>query len=174
LETIAESFFIPPVTQFDAIAKDVMSMGDGRGFETPRMLPLVGDLIYFWSPWGKGRTLNAEEAKRVYRERLRDLRQEAYLARQAGDHATARDMLKLYNARRTEGPGDGRKEALMFDDLRYPPPSDETRKAAKVAKAEAAEALSRGDRSAARDALKEVNTIRRNKIELDDVGEGDD
>ncbi|MGB7158219.1 MAG: hypothetical protein WBD40_09155 [Tepidisphaeraceae bacterium] len=174
LETVAESFFIPPMTQFDALAKDVMSMGDDRGFESPRMLPLVGDLIYFWSPWGKGRTLNAEEAKRIYRERLRDLRREAYLARQEGDHATARDMLKLYNERRTEGPGDGRKEALTFDDLRYPPPSGETREAAKAARAEAAEALRHGDEQAARDALREVNTTRHNPIELDDVTREDD
>lgn len=131
IKTLLDSFLIPPVTQFDAPVHDVMSMGNGRGFESFKLLPVspVNDLLYYWSPWGKGHTLNADAAKADYRKRLADVREQAYLARQQGDASTARSLLALYNDRRQQGPGDGRKTNLTMGDLIYPPPNSADAKA---------------------------------------------
>jgi hypothetical protein len=169
VKTIIDTF-APPITQFDAPAHDVNSIGDGRGIETLKLIPVppFNDLLYYWSPWGKGSTLNAEAAKQDYRKRLGDVRQQAYLAHQSGDTDTAHSLLALYNDRRKQGPGDGRLHPLSYDDLHYPAPST-VKSENDGLKQQAVEAYISQDLTTVHNKLREINKTRRQPVTIEDV-----
>ena len=52
LGTAAAKQILPPFKALDAITKDLMTMGDEKGFEVTQSIPLFGKLYYWW--FGKG------------------------------------------------------------------------------------------------------------------------
>lgn len=98
------------VTPPHGVIKDVITdakrlaggqMGE-KGVQSIRNLPLVGDLISYWAPFGRGYHQKAEDANREFNAKLRELRAEAMKAFAAGDKAEASAMLKLYNELRRD------------------------------------------------------------------------
>jgi diguanylate cyclase (GGDEF)-like protein len=112
----AINFVAPPMSWLDATVQDVTS--DAPGLRSIRNIPVVGELIYYWAPFGRGYYLNKKEAKREYRELLAELRSEAADAVRIGDMGYARRLIAIYNERRKQGPGDGRKGRLTVRTLR--------------------------------------------------------
>jgi hypothetical protein len=112
----ALNFIAPPLSWVDAGVQDIMS--SKPGIRSIRNIPIVGELMYYWAPFGRGNQLNKEEAKRDYRKKLGELRQEAGRALRRGDTAGARQLLLIYNERRKQGPGDGRKTPLSMESIR--------------------------------------------------------
>lgn len=112
----AINFLAPPLSWIDAPFTDLTS--DTEGLRTVRQIPIVGELLYYWAPFGRGFNLTREEAKREYRSKLKDLRIEAEKAYRDGDMDLVRKLLTIYNDRRRQGPGDGRKNPLGVSDLR--------------------------------------------------------
>lgn len=112
----ALDFVVPPLSWVDAPFTDLTS--DAAGVRTIRQFPVVGELLYYWAPFGRGSHLTEEEAQRDYRSRLRDLRTEAEEAYLDGDMELVRKLLFIYNDRRKQGPGDGRQTDLGIRDLR--------------------------------------------------------
>lgn len=115
------AFEVPGLGNFDAPVKDAVSMGNGKGFETFKLVPvpLVSDLLYYWSPWGRGYTKNQEDAKHEYQGMLKDAKDRAKAEYQDGNDQAGDTWLALYNDRRLQGPGDGRKHALAAYDLKH-------------------------------------------------------
>lgn len=87
------------------------------GLRTVRNLPVVGDLLYYHAPFGEGFHKKQEAAKAEFRAKLKELRAEAAEAQARGDGPLASQLLAIYNDRRKEGPGDGRKLPLTIPDL---------------------------------------------------------
>lgn len=112
----AINYIAPPMSWVDSSFQDLTSKQPG--IRSIRNIPVIGELIYYWAPFGRGFQLKREEAKRDYRKRLRSLRSEAADALRSGDNEYARDLMAIYNERRKQGPGDGRKNPLTFSDLR--------------------------------------------------------
>ena len=98
---------------------------DFHGLRSPKHIPLIGDLMYFWTPLGRGYELERDEAKAEYKDKLAGLRDEAALMLGQGDVRTARSLLAAYNDARRNGPKradgrpiDGRVNALTMENLR--------------------------------------------------------
>jgi hypothetical protein len=120
--------------------------------------------VYYHAPFGRGSQLNREEANVDYRERLKNLWREAYFARQSGDTETAAFLLRVYNDRRKQGPGDGRIKPLVFADLSTLPTTSSERREKQQTKADAVEAARAGRTDEARDLLAEYNEGRGRKF----------
>ena len=123
----ALNYVAPPMSWIDSGWNDVKKLyprdeGTGGkakpGLRTVRYLPLIGELVYYWAPFGRGNSLTEEEAKKDYRSKLKELRSQAGRALEDGDLAMARQLLTVYNDRRKEGPGDGRTRPLTIQNLR--------------------------------------------------------
>jgi len=112
----AINFLAPPLSWIDAPFTDLTS--ETKGLRTVRQVPIIGELLYYWAPFGRGWELTQDESKRDYRAKLRDLRTEAEDAYRDGDSDLVRKLLTIYNERRRQGPGDGRKTPLGVSDLR--------------------------------------------------------
>lgn len=113
----AKNLISPPLAWASAGWQDLRSLGNG-GLRSVRYAPLVGDLLYFHSPIGRGYHLNKREADAEYRKLLRELRAQAAEAARTGDTALASSLISVYNERRTQGPGDGRKTPITMGTLR--------------------------------------------------------
>jgi len=112
----AMNYITPPLSWLDAGWQDLTS--DAKGFRSIRNIPIVGELMYYWAPFGRGYNLNAKEAKTDYRGKLKELRAEAAKALAGGDPQGARHLMGIYNMQRRQGPGDGRKTPITFGTLR--------------------------------------------------------
>lgn len=112
----AINYVAPPLSWITYGTQDVTS--EAEGIRSIRNIPIVGELLYYWAPFGRGSYLNEEAATRDYRAKLKDLRQEAAKALEADDVDLARKLLAIYNERRKEGPGDGRERPLTLRNLR--------------------------------------------------------
>lgn len=112
----AINFVAPPLSWIDYPWQDLTS--NSAGLRSIRHIPIIGELLYYWAPFGRGFQLNKEERVRDYRKRLEDLRTEAKTALRNNDMDLVRSLLMIYNERRKQGPGDGRKTSLGISDLR--------------------------------------------------------
>lgn len=69
------------------------------GAKTIKDLPLglIGEIAYYHTPLGAGYYSEAKDADKVFREKLTELKQTAEDADAAGDSATARYLIDMYN-----------------------------------------------------------------------------
>jgi len=111
----ATEYLAPPLSWIGAPLRDLTN--DTAGLRSIRRIPIVGELLYYHAPFGRGFHLTKEEAKRDYRAKLRELRTETENAYRDGDMDLVRKLLAIYNERRQQGPGDGRKTPLGVSDL---------------------------------------------------------
>lgn len=114
------NYLVPPVGWMDKIYQDATGQSD-KGSKSIKMVPLVGDLLYYHSPLGAGAELDREKQVKDYRAKLKDLQRQAYDAAQQGDADGAEALVQIYNDRRRQGGGDGRNSPLRMSDLRKPP-----------------------------------------------------
>lgn len=114
----AMNFVSPPLGWASDAYKDIRHPGGtlDKGPRSVKNIPIVGDLMYYH--FGRGYGMKHDEAKKDYRGLLRDLRGKAAAAIRDGDTGTARDLVRVYNERRKQGPGDGRRNPLTFEQLR--------------------------------------------------------
>jgi hypothetical protein len=121
----AMSYFLPPTGWVDSLWQDTVESGknvtdsnkDFGGVRSFRYMPIIGELLYYWTPLGKGFHQERGKSTQEYRSKLKALRAEIQIAVQEKDMQTARQLLAVYNDRRKQGPGDGRKSPLNFDDI---------------------------------------------------------
>lgn len=116
----AMNFLAPPISWIDGTWKDITtggmkkSAGDDEskfaGLNTVRSLPVIGELLYFWSPLGRGFHMEKDKANQEYNSKLAELRKEAEIAMQEGDADSAQFLMQIYNERRRNGP-DGQQAA---------------------------------------------------------------
>jgi hypothetical protein len=100
-------FLGPPTPVMDDLAHDIgvpFREKEFDGLATIRTLPLLGDLLYYWTPIGRGFYLNESDAKNEYNARLKELKAAADEAQQEGDHDVARTLMAIYNERAKAGP----------------------------------------------------------------------
>lgn len=110
----AMNFLAPPLSWIDGTWKDITTGGfkkqpgqdesEFAGLRTVRSLPVIGELLYFWSPLGRGYHMEEDKGKAEYRKKLGELRKEAAIAEQEGDTESARLLIQMYNERRKNGP----------------------------------------------------------------------
>lgn len=112
----AINYVAPPLSWVTAPWQDITT-GAAGGLRSIRNMPIVGELLYYWAPFGRGNQLNAKQVKTDYRKRLKDLRKNMGDALRTGDTQLARDLLVIYNERRRQGPGDGRTNPLTLQDI---------------------------------------------------------
>jgi hypothetical protein len=142
----------PSLRYADDVWGDLKTAGDGKGSASVRYLPVIGDPLYYWSPWGKGSTTEPARAQKEFKQRLNALHTDAYRAYQSGDTETAHDAVQSYNGQRPQG-----TKALTMGGLRYLPPSSDEARTARTQRKQAVEAYRGGDTAKARDLLTASN-----------------
>jgi len=112
----AMDYITPPFGIATATWQDLTT--NSAGLRSIRYMPVVGELMYYWAPFGRGYHITKELAKKDYRAKLKQLRVEAAKALRNGHTHDVQLMLKIYNDRRKQGPGDGRTKPLTVQNLR--------------------------------------------------------
>ena len=98
----AVNFITPPLAWLDAPWQDITQAGDGSGLRSVRFIPIVGELLYFWAPFGAGFQKNRKDAEKEYKNKMSALKREAQLAHFDGDDDLVRTLTMIYNERRKE------------------------------------------------------------------------
>jgi len=160
-------FVSPPVGFVTDVWKDVTGQSWGKGSKTVRYIPLAGDALYYWAPFGHGYHARKEVAKADFNASLMDMRRRAYTAYSGGDPGTARAWMDKYNSLLPAG-----KKKMVFSDVQYPPRDTSERKTARGLKEQAIVAMRTGDTGKARTLLNEYNRGRRSgRLDIGDLRE---
>jgi len=160
-------FVSPPVGFVTDVWKDVTGQSWGKGSRAVRYIPLAGDALYYWAPFGHGYHAKKEVAKADFNASLMDMRRRAYTAYSGGDPGTARAWMDKHNELLPAG---GKK--MVFSDVQYPPRDTSERKASKNLKDQATAAMRVGNTGKARTLLDEYNRNRRSgRLNIGDLRE---
>jgi len=160
-------FVSPPVGFVTDVWKDVTGQSWGKGSRAVRYIPLAGDALYYWAPFGHGYHARKEVAKADFNASLMDMRRRAYTAYSGGDPGTARAWMDKHNELLPAG---GKK--MVFSDVQYPPRDTSERKASKNLKDQATAAMRVGNTGKARTLLDEYNRNRRSgRLNIGDLRE---
>ena len=149
-------FVSPPVGFVTDIWKDLTGQSWGKGSRAVRYIPLAGDALYYWAPFGHGYHAKKEVAKADFNASLMDMRRRAYTAYSGGDPGTARAWMDKHNDLLPKG-----EKKMVFSDVQFPPRDTSERAASKSRMEQATGAYKSGDMNAADRALAEENQNRR-------------
>lgn len=111
----AQDFLMPPFTFVSAGWSDLTTGGfkkgrgigaesEFKGLKSIRYVPLIGDLVYYWTPLGRGYYASDEQAAKEYNAKLKELHEDAMIAQQEGDRDEASALVAIYNDLRTKRP----------------------------------------------------------------------
>jgi hypothetical protein len=160
-------FVSPPVGFATDVWRDVTGQSWGKGSKAVRYIPLAGDALYYWAPFGHGYHARKEVAKADFNASLMDMRRRAYTAYSGGDPGTARAWMDKHNDLLPKG-----EKKMVFSDVQYPPRDTSERKASKNLKNQATAAMRVGNTGKARTLLDEYNRNRRSgRLNIGDLRE---
>jgi hypothetical protein len=115
----AMNLVTPPLSWVDNAFQDIHpsktqpgQQPKNEGIRSVRQIPIVGELLYYWAPFGRGFNMEQNKAKQEWNQKLSELKEAADQARQEGDEDTARSLMMIYNERAKNGPGQSIAQAV--------------------------------------------------------------